>query len=151
MSASKIPKKFRAAKRLEVIYKLGDEFNAYKGNHNGKHKHIQFDDGDQLKYTNIKKNTGRKKYSDQKFDHVLVVGHHRYPVRILTDESTSINNHTAAEILYKMYSERMNVNNAAKILSSMSKSRKSIKSIKSRKSRKSGGGIRKRKKTMRKK
>ena len=59
MSASKIPKKFRAAKRLEVIYKLGDKFNAYKGNHNGKHKHIQFDDGDQLKYTNIKRNTGR--------------------------------------------------------------------------------------------
>ena len=142
MPANKIPKNFRAAKKLEVIYKLGNEFNAYKGNHNSKHKHIQFDDGDQLKYTNIIRNTGRKKYSNQNFDNVLVVGHNRYPVRILSDESTSINNHTAAEILYKMYSERMNATNAAKILSSMSKSRKS---------KKSGGGIRKRKKTMRKK
>ena len=129
MPSTNLLKKFRPAKRLEVIYKVDRGYRAYKGTHNGKNKIINFDDGDSLNYNNIKKNTGKKTFINIKnvsYNHVLVVNKDLYPVRILDDELLSTKE--AAQILLKIQSNKINNNNevrqAARTLSIMLKSKR---------------------------
>ena len=162
MPSTKLLRQFIPAKRLEVIFKVGRGYRAYKGTHNGKTKIITFDDGDSLNYSNIKKNTGKKTFINIKkvsYNHVLVVKKDLYPVRILDDELLSTNkatlpisNNEAARILLNMKSNKMNNNEevikAARTLSRMFKSRRarSRSGSKSRsRSGSNGGGLKSKK------